>query len=84
MQVVYHNQLQWYELLYDEPTDTYSLEVACGTVGIYTVRVALSPEQVEHYRQDGAAALDGLAEHVRQAEERRLLSRRAARLNEPG
>ena len=43
----------WFYILeHDDETDEYILDVACGTVGIYTIRFKLNEEEVRAYLAD--------------------------------
>jgi len=57
------NQEQMYELLVDDKDDLF-LEVVCGGVGMYLVRIRLTGSERELYRQRGAAYVDELARDI--------------------
>ena len=41
----------WFYILeHDDETDEYFLDVACGTVAIYTIKTKLNEEEVKEYR----------------------------------
>lgn len=40
----------WFYILeHDDETDEYFLDVACGTVAIYTIKIKLNEEEVKEY-----------------------------------
>lgn len=45
-----------------------TLEVLVGTVALYAVRLALSPEETAQFREHGGAWLDALAQDVARRE----------------
>ena len=53
-----------YEVLLDEVTGEYFIDVLCGTVGMYNVRLKLTDEEVEAFGVD-STALEYLADRVR-------------------
>jgi hypothetical protein len=52
-----------YDVLVDEQTTEYYLDVVAGGVGMYVVRIHLTPEDVASFRQN-PSTLDGLARQV--------------------
>ena len=54
----------WKYTLYEAEDDRLVLSVVCGGVGLYEVRVPLTPADVEAYRLSGAAYLDNLCAEV--------------------
>lgn len=43
----------WFYILeHDDETDEYVLDVACGTVAIYTIKIKLNDEEVRGYLAD--------------------------------
>ena len=55
----------WNYTLSIDVSNTYTLSVLCGTVGMYEVEVILSNNQVKDYKQRGESAIDELAEAIR-------------------
>lgn len=53
-----------YRLLQDPESEDLALEVVCGNVGMYTMVVNLSQDEVELYVRDGKDALDNLARAI--------------------
>ncbi len=53
----------FYTLEYDGETDQYFLDVVCGTVAIFTIRIKLTPKEVAEYLED-PASIRGLAYSV--------------------
>jgi hypothetical protein len=52
-----------YDVLVDDQANEYYLDVIAGDVGMYVVRIRLTPQDVESFRQK-ASSLDGLARQV--------------------
>ncbi len=43
----------WFYILdHDDETDEYFLDVACGTVAIFTIKIKLNEGEVESYKKD--------------------------------
>ncbi len=43
----------WFYILeHDDGTDEYFLDVVCGTVAIFTIKIKLETKEVEGYRSD--------------------------------
>lgn len=43
----------WFYILdHDDQTDEYFLDVACGTVAIFTIKIKLNEDEVESYTRD--------------------------------
>jgi hypothetical protein len=52
-----------YDVLVEDETNTYYLDVACGGAAMYTVRIRLTDEEVRDFKQ-GGSTLDVLARQV--------------------
>lgn len=52
-----------YDVVVDERTGAYFLDVVCGGVGMYVVRIRLTPEEIEDFKRN-ETSLDGLARQV--------------------
>ncbi|HRI03109.1 MAG TPA: hypothetical protein PLL77_05160 [Pyrinomonadaceae bacterium] len=49
----------WFYILeHDDETDEYFLDVVCGTVGVYTIKIKLNDPEVEAYNADAASIKD--------------------------
>ncbi len=43
----------WFYILdHDDETDEYFLDVVCGTVAIFTIKIKLTDEEVAEYKRD--------------------------------
>jgi hypothetical protein len=65
MKELYDNEKWMFTVLLDEETGNHFLEVMCGGVGLYPVRVKLSDEQIQDFRND-PESLFGLASRILQ------------------
>jgi hypothetical protein len=61
------NHEKWYELLSDDDGALY-LDVVCGGVGMYSVKIKITPDQVAQYRDEGMRFLDDVAYRVTKGE----------------
>lgn len=47
---------QWFYILeHDDETDEYFLDVCCGTVAIYTIKIRLNADESEEFLRDPAS-----------------------------
>lgn len=53
----------WHWLLYQE-NDEYTLSVLCGTVGVYSIEILLSRQEVQTFQNKGIPAIEILARSV--------------------
>ncbi len=51
----------FYTLYLDEITDEYFLEVVCGTVAIFTIRIKLNKEEIKSIRENPENARFGIS-----------------------
>jgi hypothetical protein len=43
----------WFYILeHDDETDEYFLDVVCGTVAVFTIKIKLTEQEIEAYRAD--------------------------------
>ncbi len=63
-------QKPWaYQILLEEETGRYLMDVLCGGAAMYTVRIVLRPEEVDSFRKD-KTSLDWLGWQVAKDERR--------------
>lgn len=49
----------WFYIFeHDDETDEYFLDVVCGTVGIYTIRIKLTEQEIGAYKADASSIKD--------------------------